>query len=288
MCHFDVFRGGEGERWPPTAAVHGTDWRCMLRVDALDDPRLPRHGARGNARPRESLTVAAAADLTSAFGELGDAFAAKTGVHPTFTFGSTGLLAKQLEQGAPFDVFAAANESYVEQTVAAGACDGATKSRYARGRLVVWWRDGANAAPPQKLSDLADARFVHVAIANPEHAPYGRAAEQALSSAGVLDTVRPKLVYGENVQQALQSAETGNAEVAIVALSLANRNKKGAYLALDQAMHQPIDQAMVVCRHGHGSELGKEFTEFVASKTGRAVMQRYGFLLPGENLVAGP
>jgi molybdate transport system substrate-binding protein len=235
-----------------------------------------------------SLTVAAASDLTAAFGEVGDAFAAKVGVHPTFTFGSTGLLAKQLEQGAPFDVFAAANESYVEETVASGACDGATKSRYARGRLVVWWRNNPNAAPPNALSDLADARFVHVAIANPEHAPYGRAAEQALTRAGVLDAVRPKLVFGENVQQALQSAETGNADVAIVALSLAMRNKKGAYLTIDQGLHEPVDQAMVVCRHGRGPELGKEFTEFVASEAGRALMRRYGFLLPGENVAAGP
>ena len=244
-------------------------------------------GCRGRTAPN-SLTVAAAADLTAAFGEVGDAFAAKTGVHPTFTFGSTGLLAKQLEQGAPFDAFAAANESYVDETVASGACDGATKTAYARGRLVVWWRNGASTAPPTALRDLADARFVHVAIANPEHAPYGRAAEQALSAAGVLDAVRSKLVFGENVRQALQSAETGNADVAIVALSLAIGNKKGAYLAVDQATHEPIDQAMVVCRHGHGPQLGKDFTDFVASKAGRAVMQRYGFLLPGESLAAGP
>jgi molybdate transport system substrate-binding protein len=152
----------------------------------------------------------------------------------------------------------------------------------------VWWRNEAKAALPTALQDLADARFVHVAIANPEHAPYGRAAEQALSNAGVLDAVRPKLVFGENVQQALQSAETGNADVAIVALSLAIRNKKGAYLSLDQSMHAPIDQAMVVCRHGRSPELGKEFTDFVASKAGRAIMQRYGFLLPGESVAAGP
>ncbi len=242
---------------------------------------------RGRPAPK-SLTVAAASDLAAAFGEVGDAFAANGGVHPTFTFGSTGLLATQLAQGAPFDVFAAANESYVDQVVAAGACDGGTVSTYARGRLVVWWRTNPNAAPPAVLQDLADPRFVHVAIANPEHAPYGRAAEQALSTAGVLDAVRPKLVFGENVQQALQSAETGNADVAIVALSLAIHNDRGAYLSLPQKLHAPIDQAMVVCRHGHGAQLGKDFIDFVASKPGRAIMQRYGFLLPGESLAAGP
>jgi molybdate transport system substrate-binding protein len=234
------------------------------------------------------VTVAAAADLAAAFGELGTAFAAKTSVKPTFTFGSTGLLAKQLDQGAPFDVFAAANVSFAEQVVQSGACDGATKTMYARGRLVIWWRNGAGAAPPSSLSELSDGRFVHVAIANPEHAPYGRAAEEALARAGVLEAVKPKLVFGENVQQALQIAETGNAELAIVALSLAIRNKKGAYLAVDQALHAPIDQAMVVCRHGQGPSLGKQFLEFVGSPAGRVVMQRYGFLLPGEQVASAP
>jgi molybdate transport system substrate-binding protein len=141
------------------------------------------------------VTIAAAADLTAAFGELGTAFAAKTGVKPTFTFGSTGLLAKQLDQGAPFDVFAAANVSFTEQVVKSGACDGATKAMYARGRVVVWWRNGASAAPPASLSELSDSRFVHVAIANPEHAPYGRAAEEALGHAGALEAVKPRFRY---------------------------------------------------------------------------------------------
>ncbi len=234
------------------------------------------------------LAVAAAADLTAAFTELGDAFAARTGVHPSFTFGSTGLLTKQLEQGAPFDVFAAANVSYADEAVNSGACDGATKAMYARGRIVVWWRKGATVTPPTVLSELGDPRFVHVAIANPDHAPYGHAAKEALGRAGVLDAVTPKLVYGENVQQALQSASTGNADVAIVAFSLAIRNENGAYLAIDPSMHAPIDQAMVVCRNGKNAALGKQFSEFVGSPSGRAVMQRYGFLLPGETVAAAP
>jgi molybdate transport system substrate-binding protein len=240
------------------------------------------------AQPETRVTIAAAADLTAAFGELGTAFAAKTGVKPTFTFGSTGLLAKQLDQGAPFDVFAAANVSFTEQVVKSGACDGATKAMYARGRVVVWWRNGASTAPPASLSELSDSRFVHVAIANPEHAPYGRAAEEALGHAGALEAVKPKLVFGENVQQALQIAETGNADVAIVALSLAIRNKKGAFLAIDESLHAPIDQAMVLCRHGQGPSLGKQFMEFVGSPAGRVVMQRYGFLLPGEAVAQAP
>src|SRR5882724_10853193 len=105
-------------------------------------------GCAKKAPPETRVTVAAAADLTAAFGELGAAFAEKSGVTPTFTFGSTGLLAKQLDQGAPFDVFAAANVSYVDQVTKSGACDPATQSMYARGRLVMWWRSGATVAPP--------------------------------------------------------------------------------------------------------------------------------------------
>ena len=206
---------------------------------------------------------------------------------PTFTFGSTGLLAKQLAQGAPFDVFAAANESYVEDVVTAGACDGATKSRYARGRLVVWWRR----TPPRRrrrcrISPMRASCTSRSRTRSTRRT--GARRSRRCSSAGVLPAVQPKLVFGENVQQALQSAETGNADVAIVALSLAIRNTKGSYVSLDQGLHEPIEQAMVVCRHGHDTELGKEFSDFVASKAGRAIMQRYGFLLPGESLAAGP
>jgi molybdate transport system substrate-binding protein len=159
---------------------------------------------------------------------------------------------------------------------------------YARGRLVVWTRSGAAVAPPKSLAELADARFVHVSIANPEHAPYGRAAEDALARAGAFGQVKPKLVFGENVQQAFELARTGNADAAIVALSLAIAKHDGVSLPVDPALHAPIDQAMVVCRHGQDAAAGRTFADFVGSREGRAVMQRYGFLLPGEAVAAAP
>ena len=135
--------------------------------------------------PAEPLRVAAAADLAHAFAELSPAFSV-TATPPTelkLTLGATGLLARQLTQGAPFDLFLAANASYVEQVVKAGACDGTTVASYARGRLVIWIKGsgGAELTP----ASLADARFKHIAIANPEHAPYGKAAKEALTRAGV-------------------------------------------------------------------------------------------------------
>jgi len=232
-----------------------------------------------NPRKGEPLRVAAAADLALAFKEVGTSFEQQSGKRVEFSFGSTGLLAKQIEQGAPFDAFAAANISFVDDVVNAGACDGATKQLYARGRIVVWAKD--KSLLPAKVEDLADARYAKIAIANPEHAPYGRAAQQALTKAGVWATVQPRMVHGENVQQTLVYARTGNADVSIVALSLAVTSD-GAYLPIDPSLHEPLDQAMVVCK-GKTNE-AKAFLEYVSSPAGRAIMKRYGFLLPGESL----
>jgi molybdate transport system substrate-binding protein len=239
---------------------------------------------RGKDAAHPSLHVAAAADLAFAFREIGTAFGKKTGAEPVFSFGSTGLLEKQIEEGGPFDVFAAANVSYADKAAAAGACDPATKALYARGRIVLWSSTKSPVARPAALADLADARFVKIAIANPDHAPYGKAAQQALEHEGLWDRVKPKIVFGENVQQTLEFAKTGNADAAVVALSLAIVAEDGAYVPIDPSLHAPIDQAMIVCKNGRGAELGRQFTEFVNGAEGRAIMTRYGFLLPGETV----
>jgi molybdate transport system substrate-binding protein len=234
------------------------------------------------------LKVAAAADLAFAFRDLGARFEARTGVPVVLSLGSTGLLARQIKEGAPFDVFAAANVSFVEDVVRAGRCDGSTQALYAYGRIVLWWSAKTQVMPPQTLRDLEDRRFTKIAIANPEHAPYGRAAEEALRSAGVWEAVKPRLVFGENVQQALEYARTGNADVAFVALSLATVTPGGWSLPVAPSLHKPIDQALVVCAQGaRGAQgeraaLARRFTAFVNSDEGHAVMRRFGFLLPGE------
>ncbi|MFO0722632.1 MAG: molybdate ABC transporter substrate-binding protein [Myxococcota bacterium] len=228
------------------------------------------------------LTVAAAADLALAFEELGKLYTAETHTPVRFSFGSTGLLAKQIAEGGPFDVFAAANVSFVDQVVASGRCDGASKTPYAFGRIVLWSKDPSMI--PARIEDLADEKYRRVALANPEHAPYGLAAKQALEKAGVWEAVKPRLVYGENVRQALQFAETGNAEVALVALSLTASSSvaKGGSL-VDAALHAPIEQAMAICGTDATRQLqARRFLEMVRSEPGRAIMRRYGFFLPGE------
>lgn len=249
------------------------------------------NGTGDGAHKGEPLRVAAAADLAVAFDELRAAFEKSTGKKVEVTFGSTGLLAKQIAEGAPFDVFAAANVSFVDDVVKAGACDPSTKALYARGRLVVWTKDAA--ALPKDIRELANPRYAKVSIANPEHAPYGVAAREALTQAGVWPAVQPRTVHGENVQQALVYARTGNADAAIVALSLA-LSSEGSWLPIDPSLHAPLDQALVVCdgfATGHPGRKAKRneaqaFVQFVGSEAGRAVMRRHGFLLPGEPLPA--
>jgi molybdate transport system substrate-binding protein len=237
--------------------------------------------AAPGARP---IRIAAASDLTFAFEELGKRFEQKYQGKPIFTFGSTGQLAKQIAEGAPFDLFAAANVSFVDEVIRAGACDPETKAPYARGRIVVWTPRSGTAAAPGSLAELVDPRFVKIAIANPDHAPYGKAARQALQSAGLWEALRPRIVYAENIKQTMQFAATGNAEVAIVALSLAVASKDGSHFLVDERLHQPIDQALVVCRRGAAPAGGRAFASFVNSPEGREVMKRYGFILPGETL----
>jgi len=227
------------------------------------------------------ITVAAAADLAVAFKEVAEAFEKDTGVRVKLIFGSTGLLTRQIEEGAPFDLFAAANVSFAEKAAVSGACIADTKALYARGHIVIWSSPEAKIAPPKDIADLKDARFLKIAIANPETAPYGMAAKQALESAGIWKDVERRIVYGENVKQTLQFAETGNADAAIVALSLAIVTP-GPRMAIDENLHKPIDQALVVCKNGGNAADARKFAVFVNTEKGRAIMRKFGFLLPGE------
>jgi molybdate transport system substrate-binding protein len=245
--------------------------RCLLAI-------LLVAGACSSKPASPKVRIAAAADLARAFAELAKEFESKTGIAVEVEYGSSGLLAKQIEQGAPFALFAAANRGYVDQVIQAGKCDGATARSYARGRLVVWTRNGT--AGPSKLADLADPRFRKIAIANPEHAPYGKAAKQALEAAGLWPQIQDRIVLGENVQATMLYARDGNADAAVVAQSLAAVTDGGSSLAVDPALHTPLDQAMVVCGSGATVDAAKQFEAFVGSREGREVMTRYGFTLP--------
>jgi len=227
-----------------------------------------------------TLTVYAAADLAFAFKEIVPLFEHSTGVKVTLVLGSTGNLAIQIEHGAPADVFFAADQSFVDALAAEGVLLRETRTLYAQGRIVL---ATARAFGP-KLTDLRgllDSRVRHVAIANPVHAPYGRAAEQALRKAGIWEALRPKLVFGENIRHTLQFVQTGAAEAGIVALSVANVPELD-WVSIDAALHAPLDQAAAVVRRSARPELGLAFIRFVNGPEGRPIMKRYGFMLPGE------
>ena len=228
------------------------------------------------------MRVAAASDLSRAFEELGKAFENKTGITPIFDFSSSGLLAKQIEQGAPYYLFAAASKDYVDAAVQSGHCDAASVKPYARGRIVVWCPTGVVA--PVKLADLADPRFKRIAIANPEHAPYGRAAKQALEHAGLWDGLQDRIVLGDSVQAAMKYAKEDSVDAAVVALSLAVVTDGGAFLPIDQSQYDPLDQELVVCGNGEEADAAHRLAEYISSPEGREVMTRYGFLLPAEQL----
>ena len=219
--------------------------------------------------------MAAASDLTPPFEEIGRQFDSTYGTKVTFVFGSTGLLTKQIENGAPFDVFAAANVSYIDQLEQKGLIVPGTKRVYARGRITMW----TTANSPLKMEtiqDLARPDVKRIAIANPDHAPYGQAAREALERAGIWETVKPKLVYGDNIRQTLQYAETGNVEVAIVALSLSVQSN-GRWVLIPEELHKPIDQGMGILKGTKVQTLAGVFSDFVTGPRGRAILQKYGF-----------
>ena len=235
------------------------------------------HGA---AQEPPTLTVFAASDLTFALKEIALAFEQAMKVKVTLVFGSTGNLAKQIEHGAPADVFFSANQSFLDNLAAKNAIIPQTRGLYAQGRIVLITAK-ASGAKVGDLRELLGARVRRVAIANPAHAPYGKAAEEALRTAGLWDALKPKLVYGENIRQALQYVETGAAEAGIVALSVANVPSVHV-TPIDPTLHNPLNQAAAVVSRSARPEMGLAFLQFVNGPAGRVVMKRHGFLLPGE------
>lgn len=225
------------------------------------------------SRAEESqLTVAAAADLASAQQDLADGFSRLQPVSVRFSIGASGLLAKQIENGAPFDVFLSANEKFVKDLAAKGAVDQSTIRIYAVGRLGLWSRDGKI----RSIAELTGPGVKRVAIANPQIAPYGVAAREFLERAGVWKSVEPKIVYGENVTQAFQYAESGNADAAITSWTLVS-SKNGILLPPD---HSPIRQACGVVAASKQKEIAEKFLKFLLSPEGLAILSRHGLVQP--------
>ncbi len=235
-------------------------------------PAAPSAKAAG----RGVITVAAASSFSDALLEIKKGFEEGGGAKVRIVFGSSGLLARQIERGAPFDVFISANSGYMDDLARRGAVRKGSVRAFARGVLVIVYHKKRGAAEIKRLVDLLDPGTGRVAIANPEHAPYGRAAVEALKKAGVFEAVRKKLVYGENVRQALQFVESGNAGAGFVALSIAKRRRLGVTV-VDESLHGPIVQTVAVVGGTRSAEEAERFVEYLTGPAGRSVLERYGF-----------
>lgn len=219
------------------------------------------------------LLVAAASDLSRLMPELERQVLEKHSIRVKFVSGSSGQLARQIANGAPYDVFLSANSDFVNQLVTEGHVRGETVRTYARGRLGLWSRDGNI----KKIEDLTKEWVERLAIANPAHAPYGLAARQMFEAKGLLGKLQPKIVLGENVRQALQYAESGNAEAVVTSWTLVF--DRGGVL-LPEEGHQPIVQAAGVTKTCRKMALGVRFLTFLCSYEGQKLLQSYGLFAP--------
>jgi molybdate transport system substrate-binding protein len=228
--------------------------------------------------PQPELTVAAAASLTDAFADLGSLFTGKTGTRVVFSFGATADLARQIENGAPFDVFAAADVTHVDQLDREGLFMPGSRAVYARGRLVLWLPPG-NMLKVTRIEDITAKEFDRIAVAKPDVAPYGQATVETLRALGIWSQIEPKVVYGQNVSQTKQFAATGNAEVAFIPLALVKPGE-GTYLQVDRSLHRPIDHALGIIRTSPNQTAARQFVDFVLSTEGQQVLLKKGFEKP--------
>lgn len=236
-----------------------------------------------SAQAAQKVTIAAAADLKFAMDEIASSFrSAHPGDEVEVIYGSSGKFHTQIQQGAPFDVFFSADVGFARELKAAGQAITEPKL-YAIGRIVLW--STSHDATKLTLASLTDPSIQKIAIANPKHAPYGKRAEEALRSAGLWDRVESKLVFGENIAQTAQYAQSGAADVGIIALSLAVNQElasKGGYWLVPDNLHSPLEQAYVITKHGEGNTLAAAFAAYMETAGARRIMTRYGFVLPGE------
>jgi len=234
-----------------------------------------RHGLESMNR---GLTIAAAANLTDVFSEVARAFKARTGVDVIFSYGATAQLAQQIDNGAPFDLFAAADTKHVDDLVLTRKLVADSRRVYALGRLALWI-PSAEQIEFREWKDLGAAKIRFIAIAQPELAPYGFAAVEALKNAGLWDRVQPKVVYANSVNMAKQLAASGNTEAAFTAYSLV-LHERGTVLQVDPHLYHPLDQAMAIVASSARMEEARKFQAFLLGAEGRAILAKSGYSAP--------
>lgn len=234
----------------------------------------------------EEIVVAAASDLSFAFKEAAGQFERQTGTRVKITLGSSGNLFSQIQNGAPFDAYFSADIRYPQKLEESGQAVPGSLYRYAVGRLVLWVPNRSGLpSPRQGLQVLLVGAIRRIAIANPKHAPYGRAAVAALQHAGIYEAVKDKLVLGEHISQAAQFVESGAADAGLLALSLAvvpAMQQAGQYWEIPQETHPPILQGAVVLKNGANRDGAQAFFLFLQRREGQELLRRHGFAVPAE------
>lgn len=231
----------------------------------------------------EELTIAAASDLSFAFKELAGEFEKSSGHHVKLSLGSSGNFYSQIQNGAPFDLYFSADIGYPRKLEEAGLTVPGSLYRYAIGRIVVWAGHGSRLDMTKGMEVLRESSIKKIAIANPKHAPYGRAAVSSMEHFNLYQQVKDRLVLGENISQAAQFVESGACEVGIIALSLAlapTMKAKGAYWEVPADTHPALEQGAVILKSSQRREAAQEFLEFIKGQTGQEIMKRYGFTIP--------
>jgi molybdate transport system substrate-binding protein len=233
----------------------------------------------------ETVTVAAAADLTYCIEDLNRAYQqSHPGTELKLSSGSSGNFSSQIQNGAPFDVFLSADIQYPKNLASGGFVDPSTLTVYAVGRIVLWTAKPETVSLDRGLEILRDRSVVKkIAIANPEHAPYGRAAKSILENSGIWSEVQDRIVQGENIAHTAQFVQTGNADAGFVALSLLlspNLRHIGRYIEIDPKLYPKLEQAMVLTKAGSSRPVVRGYFQFLQSPSARKIFDQYGFTLP--------
>jgi len=236
-----------------------------------------------NLAAAEELTIAAASDLNFAFREIMTEYEKASGNHVRLALGSSGNFYAQIQNGAPFDLYFSADIAYPRKLGEAGLTLPGSLYQYAVGRIVLWTGNESHIDVTQGFETLREPTVKKIAIANPKHAPYGRAAVAAMEYFKVYDQVKDKLILGENISQAAQFIESGACDIGIIALSLAVApvmKSKGTYWEIPADAHPPIEQGAVILMGGKNQESAKAFLSFIQGAEGQTIMKRYGFVVP--------
>jgi molybdate transport system substrate-binding protein len=239
----------------------------------------------------QEIGIAAASDLQFVFKEIAERFEKQTGASLRLSFGSSGNFFSQIQNGAPFDLFFSADLDYPQKLDAQGLVEPGSMYQYARGKIVLWATNEAQVDVSQGLKVLLDPKIKKIAIANPAHAPYGRAAVAALKSAGIYDKIADKLVFGENISQAAHFVASGNADAGILALSTALSSmiqSRGKYFTIPVDSYPPLDQAAIILKSSQKKELAKCLLQFLQTPEIIDLMKQYGFELPGPHAKSQP